>query len=89
MRVRFIVTGLVQGIGFRSFTVRHARDLGLKGYVRNVSTDKVEIVVEGYEPQIKQLHEVVKQGPIGARVENVEIIQENPKNEFDDFEVRF
>ena len=50
-----IVHGLVQGVGFRFFVARHARALGLTGYVRNISGGMVEVFAEGEKEKLVQL----------------------------------
>lgn len=86
MRARFVISGIVQGVGFRSFVRRNAEDLGLKGFVRNTE-DAVEVVAEGPEEKIKELHELLKKGPSGSRVDNVFVNYEEPQDEFNDFTI--
>ncbi|MCD6443891.1 carbamoyltransferase HypF [Candidatus Bathyarchaeota archaeon] len=52
--VKITVTGVVQGVGFRPFVYRLARDLGLKGYVKNLGGSEVEIVVEGPSSKVEE-----------------------------------
>lgn len=47
MTTRFLVSGMVQGVGFRWFVARHARALGLGGYARNLPDGRVEVVASG------------------------------------------
>ena len=54
-RVRITISGFVQGIFFRDFVRKKAKELGLKGYVKNIENNKVEIVVEGHEIKINKL----------------------------------
>ena len=56
------VKGVVQGVGFRPFVFKHAMDLNLKGYVKNLGAE-VDIVVEGDERDIKKLIVLLKEGP--------------------------
>ncbi|MFC1929111.1 acylphosphatase [Chloroflexota bacterium] len=70
--VRVIVHGHVQGVYFRAFTSRHARELGLTGYVRNLLDGKaVEVQAEGERDKLERLIDHLKSGPAGARVEKV------------------
>lgn len=87
LRARLVITGLVQGVGFRSYTRNNAKSLGLKGYVRNTKSGKVEVVVEGYEKQIDDLLDLLHKGPFHSQVENIDVIWEDPTNEFKDFTV--
>lgn len=89
-RVHVIVKGLVQGVGFRAFVMRNAKRLGVKGFVRNLPGGfSVEIVAEGDEESIDKLLEIVKKGPQGAVVEDVEVNEEVPTGEFDDFHITY
>jgi acylphosphatase len=83
-----IVSGFVQGVGYRYFIYREATEIGLNGYTKNLWSGEVEIVVEGEEWQITSLFEKAKQGPMRSRVSNIKIIKENSKSEFTKFEIR-
>jgi acylphosphatase len=69
---RFLVSGLVQGVGFRWFVARHARTLGLVGYARNLPDGRVEVVVSGPEESLPALEQLLRSGPANAQVERVE-----------------
>ncbi len=72
MTVRFLVSGMVQGVGFRWFVARHARSLGLRGYARNLPDGRVEVVVDGPEESLPELQRLLEAGPAHAQVEGVE-----------------
>lgn len=84
---RILVSGLVQGVSYRSFTYKHAKELGLKGFVRNLPDGRVEILAEGEEKTIQNLITKLKQGPSGASVENMTISWENYEGLHDSFEI--
>ncbi len=88
VRAEIVVNGLVQGVGFRYFVYSKAESLGLKGYVKNLYTGEVYIVVEGEEFLIEDLFEKVKIGPMSAHVRNASISWAEPTNEFTRFEIR-
>ena len=70
--VRVIVYGYVQGVFFRAFASRQARELGLTGYVRNLpDREAVEVQAEGERKQLEKLIDYLKLGPPTARVEKV------------------
>src|SRR5437588_447772 len=71
VRKHWFVSGQVQGVGFRAFTYEAARDLELRGWVRNLTDRRVEIVAQGPPKQVEQLLEKVKKGPESGRVEGV------------------
>jgi acylphosphatase len=67
-----------------------ARNLGLKGYVRNLSGgDAVEVKAEGQKPQLDRLLEQLRIGPPGARVKRVEIEWSGCTGRFDNFGIRY
>ncbi len=70
--VHAIVYGYVQGVFFRDFVSRRARELSLTGYVRNLrDREAVEVQAEGERKQLERLIDCLKVGPPGARVEKV------------------
>jgi DNA ligase D-like protein (predicted 3'-phosphoesterase) len=74
--IRATVHGHVQGVGFRDFTVRRARDLGVLGWVRNDPGDgTVRVHAEGAPDAVAALEAALQQGPRGARVEHVDVEQ--------------
>ena len=70
--MRYLVSGLVQGVGFRWFAARHARSLGLAGYARNLPDGRVEVVVSGPEERLPALERLLRAGPANAQVQDVE-----------------
>ncbi|MBI4447329.1 MAG: acylphosphatase [Acidobacteria bacterium] len=70
---RYRVRGRVQGVGFRYFACRVAEQLGVRGWVRNLSSGDVEIHAEGDPASLENFLEQIKQGPRYAVVKNVEI----------------
>jgi acylphosphatase len=69
---RFLVTGRVQGVGFRWFVARRAAELGLAGWARNLPGGQVEVVAAGETDAVSRLEESLRAGPRLARVESVE-----------------
>jgi acylphosphatase len=69
---RFLVTGRVQGVGFRWFVARRAAELGLAGWARNLPGGQVEVVAAGETDAVSRLEECLRAGPRLARVESVE-----------------
>jgi acylphosphatase len=70
---RFLVSGTVQGVGFRWFVARHARALGLAGYARNLPDGRVEVVASGPDAgALDQLQARLAAGPASAQVTRVE-----------------
>jgi len=68
---RFLVQGLVQGVGFRYFVLQAARALGLAGFVRNLPDGAVEAVARGNEDSLRSLESNLWKGPALSRVDSV------------------
>ena len=73
---RFLISGRVQGVGFRAATRRRARALGLTGHARNLNDGRVEVVAAGSEEALQALRQWLAKGPTLARVDAVEEIGE-------------
>ena len=86
-RMRVVVHGDVQGVGFRDFVERGARQLGLTGKVRNRPDGAVEVVAEGDAQALAELRRRLQEGPRLAQVERVEVAEEPPTGEFHTFEI--
>jgi acylphosphatase len=68
---RFVVTGRVQGVGFRYYTIHQAQLLGLVGTVRNRPDGRVEGTVQGNSELLQQFFILLKKGPALSRVESI------------------
>ena len=68
---RFIVSGMVQGVGMRYFVQRAADRLGLTGYVKNLRDGRVEIYAIGFAAQLADLRAELERGPGAASVSHV------------------
>ena len=73
VRARISVSGRVQGVGYRAFTLRAASERGLVGGVRNCEDGRVELEAEGSKEKIMSLIEALKIGPPASRVIEVRI----------------
>ncbi|WP_183163945.1 acylphosphatase [Alteribacter keqinensis] len=78
-RIHGIVSGRVQGVGFRYFTMHEAVNADVKGWVRNRSDGTVEFEAEGTESNLKAFTEKIKKGPKRSQVENVVTYDIEPK----------
>jgi acylphosphatase len=87
-RVQIIIRGVVQGVGFRMYTMREAERLGLSGYVRNLPDGSVEIVAEGDANAVGRLIAWARHGPRAAVVEEIDVADQEPTGAFAGFEVR-
>ena len=88
--VQAIVYGRVQGVFFRDFTYRHATELGLTGYVRNLpGVRAVEVQAEGARESLERLIDQLRKGPPGARVEKVETGWSEYTGNYSGFNIRY
>ena len=76
VRVRALVRGRVQQVGFRVFVLRHARALDLRGTVGNLPDGALECVVEGERAAVDRMLDLLRQGPPAARVDAVQATEE-------------
>ena len=90
MRVarRFVVSGRVQGVGFRYFALDAARRDGLQGYVANRDDGSVEAVAEGDAESLERFERALRRGPSRSRVEQVMIDEVEPDMAGTGFEIR-
>lgn len=88
VRLRVIAFGQVQGVGYRAFARRHARALGVTGYVRNLDDGSVEVVAEGTRALLSRLLPVVRRGSPSGHVERVIETWEAATGEFTAFSIR-
>jgi len=88
-RAHILISGRVQGVGFRYYVQRTARGMSLHGWVRNLSDGRVEAVFEGDEDHIKKAIKACEIGPGTARVENINVDWEEPKESSDGFRITF
>ncbi len=71
----FYVLGRVQGVGYRAWTVRTARQLHLSGWVRNRINGCVEIMVHGSSESIEAFRQLCLSGPAWSRVQHIQAVQ--------------
>ncbi len=86
---RFLVSGVVQGVGYRFFAVRAARGLGIRGFARNLPDGRVEVVAQGSAEALRRFQDQLRTGPRGAAVDGVESSATELDSDVDPFEVRF
>lgn len=71
MRLTALISGTVQGVGYRLWVQRHARDLNLMGYAENLSDGRVEVIAEGQQADLERLLHWLRRGPPHAQVTEV------------------
>jgi acylphosphatase len=90
MRVarRFVISGRVQGVGFRYFVHDAATREGVGGWVTNLFDGRVEAFVEGEQDAVTRVERAIRQGPASARVERVVVTDEDPSGAEKSFRIR-
>lgn len=84
---KFIVSGLVQGVGFRFFTQRAAARHQVWGYVRNLEDGRVESYAEGNEKSVEEFKHDLTAGPTYSKVEHIEEIVLEPNGLYSSFRI--
>ena len=79
-RVRFLISGRVQGVYFRAYTRDEARSLGLQGWVRNLPDGRVEVLAQGDPGKLKAFESWCRKGPPHARVQDVMVVEEETES---------
>ena len=88
-RAHVFYSGRVQGVGFRYTAEKVALELGLAGWVKNISDGRVEIVCEGSKEKIDELLARIRKSSLGPHIKKVDCQWEPPTQEFQDFIVEF
>ena len=86
-RIRCLIRGDVQGVGFRWSVAARARALRLTGYVRNLADGQVEVVAEGPPGTVDALRAFCTRGPTGAAVTSVDVTDQPATGEYGTFVV--
>jgi len=81
VRDRVLISGTVQGVGFRMSARHRAEQLGVSGWVRNLPDGRVEAAFEGDRAAVEAAVAWCREGPPAARVAEVEVISESPVGE--------
>ncbi|MFC1480621.1 acylphosphatase [Candidatus Neomarinimicrobiota bacterium] len=87
-KVHIIVSGRVQGVGFRWSAKRKADQLGLPGYVRNQADGRVEIVAEGPVEAVEQLIAWARRGPSFSEVSHIDVTELPAQGSESEFSIR-
>ena len=88
-RYEIMIKGKVQGIGYRNFVRLKASRLNIKGFVKNIGSDSVEIVAEGNEIELNKFKQEVHRGPINAHIKEFNLKEKKTTGEFSSFEIEF
>lgn len=89
VRLHAVVSGRVQGVGFRYFTLEAGHTLGLTGWVRNRRDGRVEVLAEGSLESLNRMLAILRRGPTSSQVTDVDYEFTEAKGEFDGFRVGY
>jgi acylphosphatase len=87
--VHIIISGRVQGVFFRAQAERLAKELDVRGWIRNTSDGKVEAVAEGKEDGVAAFIAFCRKGPQHAVVEHVSVTDLKGGKKFNDFTIQY
>lgn len=87
MTARVLISGFVQGVGFRAFVKSKASELGLKGFVKNTEDGKVEAVLQGRINDIEKMILLCRKGPFLSEVKDIEVKWMDKDSEYASFDI--
>ena len=87
-QIHLLISGFVQGVGYRAFVQREAEKLGIFGWVRNLRDNRVEVLAQGNEETLKKFIKICEKGPFLAEVKNIAIEWQEFSEIFTEFEQR-
>ncbi|MGB1581434.1 MAG: acylphosphatase [Nevskiales bacterium] len=88
MTRRYLISGTVQGVGFRYAACQQAQNIGLSGWVRNLPDGRVEALATGTADTLSHFEDWLHNGPPGARVAGLQIMPGQQAADSADFEIR-
>ncbi|MDX9758803.1 MAG: acylphosphatase [Bacteroidota bacterium] len=83
-----VISGLVQGVGFRFFAARQARMLGVHGFVRNLPAGEVEVLAQGETGLLERFLHDLRVGPRSAQVTATRLVWKDTTEQYHDFTIR-
>ena len=86
-KVEIMISGVVQGVGFRYFVYRAARELGVVGWARNLPDGRVQVVAEGDVAHLEAFLDELKTGPRLASVQDVTLRWSEPDGRYSTFSI--
>ena len=88
-RAHIFASGRVQGVFFRAGTKEKARELAVTGWVKNLSDGRIEAIFEGEREKVEEMVKWAKKGPPGATVNHLDVVWEEHRGEFTNFEIKY
>ena len=87
--IKAIISGQVQGVGYRYFASREASLLGITGYVRNLYDGSVEVYAEGEDTSIDRFGKILEEGPRFGNVNDIKIENYPPEDIYTNFTIEY
>lgn len=87
--LEIVVSGRVQGVCYRAFTLKQANKLGIKGYAKNLVNGNVKVVAFGQDNALDNFINLLKEGPSMARVDDMQISELIPGNKYSHFRIKY
>ncbi len=85
-QVHLLISGFVQGVGFREFVRSNAKKMEITGWARNLLDNRVEVIAQGSEEKLKEFIKICEKGPFLAEVKNISVEWQEIVEKFDSFE---
>ena len=89
IRAHIHVSGRVQGVYYRETCKKKSNKLGVTGWIKNLKDGRVEAIFEGDESKVRKMVDWARGGSIWASVNALDVVWEDYKKEFLDFEIRY
>jgi acylphosphatase len=87
MLAHILISGFVQGVGYRRFVRHHALKLGLTGWVKNLPDNRVEAIFQGSREKMEEIIKICKKGPFLSEVKDVQVEFEDAREAFNSFDI--
>ena len=84
---KFLISGEVQGVGFRFFAQRSSARHQVRGYIKNLDDGRVEVLAEGSAKAVEEFRLDLAAGPVHSRVENIEELALEPSGRYPAFRI--
>lgn len=82
-----IISGVVQGVGYRYYCFEYAKKLNINGYAKNLDNGNVEVIADGSQSAINEYLKLLKIGPLTSTVTAINITELNSTNKYEGFEI--
>lgn len=83
-----LITGRVQGVGYRASALEKGQQLGIRGWVKNLSDGRVEMLIAGEQLELEQMISWTEQGPRFAEVTHIDVSEQSVTGKLSDFHIR-